>query len=58
MRAGFRSVDVSPMPFRGTGLQPVPAVARTVLSVHSGLHTTVQAMLCLGETPTLHGTTS
>ncbi|MCS7209228.1 MAG: hypothetical protein NZ874_06615 [Fimbriimonadales bacterium] len=57
MQAGFRSVGVSPTPLRGTGFQPVH-VARTVVSVprrrgrqRYGLDKTVQATLCLGETP-------
>ncbi|MCS7191064.1 MAG: hypothetical protein NZ843_05640 [Fimbriimonadales bacterium] len=76
MRAGFRSVGVSPTPLRGTGFQPVhpshgqscPCFCRRGRRRY-GLGKTVQATLCLGETPqprvacvgetpTLRGTTS
>ncbi|MCS7301166.1 MAG: hypothetical protein NZ556_06390 [Fimbriimonadales bacterium] len=55
--------------FSWHGLPARASVARTVLSVPTGLDKTVQATLCLGEppkprvacvgeTPTLHSTTS
>ncbi|MCS7209680.1 MAG: hypothetical protein NZ874_08935 [Fimbriimonadales bacterium] len=46
----YRSVGVSSTPFRGTGFQPVQR--RTDSHVRAtGLDTTVQATLRLGETP-------
>ncbi|MCS7208323.1 MAG: hypothetical protein NZ874_02010 [Fimbriimonadales bacterium] len=50
MQAGFRSVGVSPTPLRGTGILPVHPWHEPSCPCF-GLDRTVQATVCLGETP-------